>query len=103
MMQTLKVKILLLGAEDSPRGACAKTFLRKSFSFSPISAAVRVELTSESDLFFHYMHLIEEKSYGRVQEAQQLVVEFSDYPTVLMRMLNAVRVSAPLLSPSSFN
>jgi len=70
VMEHLKVKILLLGAEDSPR-------------------AVRMELSSETDLFFHFMHVIEEKTYASIQEDQRLVVEFSDYPTVLIRMLNA--------------
>eukprot|EP01036_Dinobryon_divergens_P026536 gene26536-35203_t len=70
VMQSLKVKVLLLGAEDAPR-------------------AVQIELSSETDLFFHFLHAIEEKTYVRIQENQRLMVEFSDYATVLVRMLNA--------------
>lgn len=50
---------------------------------------VRVELSSESDLFFHYMHIVDEKEFLRIQENQKLVVDFIDYATVLIRMLNS--------------
>ncbi|GLI60455.1 hypothetical protein VaNZ11_002612 [Volvox africanus] len=50
--------------------------------------AVRVELCSESNLFFLYVHELNEQSFKDVQMLQRLMVEFHDYPTVLMRMLN---------------
>lgn len=52
-------------------------------------SVVRLELSSEADLFFHYMHIVDEKEFLRIQEQQRLVVDFIDYPTILIRMLNA--------------
>ncbi|CAN0374207.1 unnamed protein product [Ectocarpus sp. 8 AP-2014] len=50
--------------------------------------SVRVELSSEADLFFHYTHSIDDASFQVMQEEQKLMVEFQDYPNVLIRMLN---------------
>jgi len=61
---------LLLGPEDAPN-------------------AVRVEASSEADLFFHYTHITDEKGFSKIQEQQKLVVDFVDYPGVLIRMLNS--------------
>ena len=47
-LEAVKVKILLLGPEESP-------------------SAVRVELTSENDLFFHYSHTLDEAGFRAVQ------------------------------------
>ncbi len=35
------------------------------------------------------MHTLDETGYKEVQNGQKLMVEFSDYPNVLMRMLNS--------------
>jgi hypothetical protein len=69
-LELIKVKILLAGLDDSPN-------------------MVRLEFSSESDLFFHYIHIVDEKEFLRIQESQKLVVDFIDYATVLIRMLNA--------------
>mmetsp|Transcript_27269 Transcript_27269/g.59620 ORF Transcript_27269/g.59620 Transcript_27269/m.59620 type:complete len:247 (+) Transcript_27269:214-954(+) len=50
--------------------------------------ALRMELSSESNLFFHYIHDMEARGFSTLQESQRLMVDFSDYPTVLLRMLN---------------
>ncbi|EFJ50391.1 hypothetical protein VOLCADRAFT_88953 [Volvox carteri f. nagariensis] len=50
--------------------------------------AVRVELCSESNLFFLYVHELDERSFREVQVLQRLMADFQDYPTILMRMLN---------------
>lgn len=60
----------MLGADESP-------------------SSIRMEFSSESDLFFHYVHAIDDRNYSFVQDQQKLVVEFHDYPNVLIRMLNA--------------
>ncbi|KAG2493973.1 hypothetical protein HYH03_007900 [Edaphochlamys debaryana] len=49
---------------------------------------IRVELSCESNLFFLYVHDLTEASFKEMQETQRLMIEFPDYPTVLMRMLN---------------
>ena len=63
------MKLLLLGDEASP-------------------SAIRMELTSENDLFFNYTHTLEPDGFRTVQEAQKLMVEFGEYPSVLTRMLD---------------
>ena len=50
--------------------------------------SIRIELSSENDLFFHYMHVLDESGFRLVQEQQKLMVEFVDYPNVLISMLN---------------
>lgn len=69
-LELIKVKILLLGAEDAP-------------------TAVRIESSSEADLFFHYTHVTDEKGFSKIQEQQKLVVDFVDYAGVMIRMLNS--------------
>jgi hypothetical protein len=68
-LEAVKVKLLLLGDEASP-------------------SAIRMELTSENDLFFNYTHTLEPDGFRTVQEAQKLMVEFGEYPSVLTRMLD---------------
>ena len=69
-LEATKVKILLLGEDSNPQ-------------------SLRVELASEGDLFFHYMHVCNEDAFMKIQEQQKLMVEFQDYPNVLIRMLNS--------------
>ena len=40
-------------------------------------------------MFFHYAHNIDENSFKAVQEAQKLMIEYPDYPNVLVKMLNS--------------
>ncbi|CAM9161519.1 unnamed protein product [Pylaiella littoralis] len=68
-LEAIKVKVLMLGDDTAPR-------------------SVRVELSSEADLFYHYTHSTDEASFQVMQEEQKLMVEFQDYPNVLIRMLN---------------
>ena len=69
-LEAIKAKVLVLGDEHTLQ-------------------SIRVELSSEADLFFHYMHVIDEPGFLAIQEQQKLMVEFADYPNVLVRMLNA--------------
>jgi hypothetical protein len=50
--------------------------------------SVKVELSSESDLFFHYTHQLDERSFRAVREEQRLMIDFQDYANVLARSLN---------------
>ena len=50
---------------------------------------IRIELSSEADLFFHYAHIIDEASFRKIQDQQKLMINFPDYSNVLIRMLNA--------------
>ena len=51
--------------------------------------AVRLELSSEQDLFFHYTHQLDERAFRAVREEQRLMIDFQDYANVLARSLNA--------------
>lgn len=64
------MKILIAGPDESP-------------------AEIRMEMSSEVDLFFHYQHGVDARAFSKIQEAQKLMVEMSDYPAILVRMLNA--------------
>ena len=68
-LEAIRVKILLKGEQHQPD-------------------ALRVELTSETNLFFHYVHELTEASFHDLQEGQKLMVEFAEYSSVLLRMLN---------------
>jgi hypothetical protein len=69
-LELIRVKILALGSDDAP-------------------SVIRMEMSSEVDLFFHYIHSVDERAFSKIQEAQKLMVDLSDYPTILVRMLNA--------------
>lgn len=50
---------------------------------------MRVELTSENDLFFHYTHTVDFDSFRAMQENQKLMVDFREYPNILIKMANS--------------
>ena len=56
-MQALKVKVLLLGGDDAPE-------------------AVRLEASSEGDLFFHYYHTLDFDGFHELKARQKLMIEF---------------------------
>ena len=68
-LEAIKVRILAIGPEGAYSG-------------------LRVELTSESNLFFHYAHELDATKYASLQEQQRLMVEFTEYPAVIVRNLN---------------
>jgi hypothetical protein len=47
-----------------------------------------VEVSTESDLFFLYNHTCDVNEFHSMQEQQKLMIDFSDYANVLIRMLN---------------
>ncbi|CCI40175.1 unnamed protein product [Albugo candida] len=68
-LEAIRVKILVMNEEGALR-------------------QVRLELSTESDLFFLYAHTCDEKSFLTMQQHQKLMIEFPDYANVLIRMLN---------------
>jgi hypothetical protein len=54
---------------------------------------VKVELSSEADMFFHYTHIVDEKGFNIMRDEQKLMVDFSNYANVLATSLqNAIKV-----------
>lgn len=68
-LESIKVKVLVLGEDASIH-------------------SIRIELSCESDLFFHFSSTLDEAGFQEVQERQKLMVDFPDYPNVISRMLN---------------
>ncbi|CAE7777562.1 unnamed protein product [Symbiodinium sp. CCMP2456] len=68
-LEAIRCKILALGEELSPQHC-------------------RIELTSENDLFFHFVHSVDEHSFREMQEQQKLMIDFPDYVAVVIKMLN---------------
>mmetsp|Transcript_18741 Transcript_18741/g.30381 ORF Transcript_18741/g.30381 Transcript_18741/m.30381 type:complete len:240 (-) Transcript_18741:32-751(-) len=68
-LEAVRCKILALGDEHNPQHC-------------------RIELTSENDLFFHYTHSVDEHGFRAMQENQKLMIDFPDYITVVVKMLN---------------
>jgi hypothetical protein len=68
-LEAIKAKVLVLGSDAEPE-------------------AVRVELCSENDMFFHFTHAVDAASFKTLQEEQSLMIDFSEYANVLSRMLN---------------
>lgn len=69
VLELIKVKVLILGEPQLPQ-------------------TVRLELSSEADLFFHYVHSIDDQMFARLQDRQKLMVDFGDYAQeVLIRMI----------------
>lgn len=69
-LEAVKVKVLVLG-DDTQLYDC------------------RVELSSEADLFFHYVHSCDRDNYPSLQQSQRLMVDFNSYPKMLVKMLNS--------------
>jgi len=52
-------------------------------------AVVRLECSSEADLFFHYYHTIDHRGFTELQHRQKLMIAFADYANMLIRMCDS--------------
>jgi len=52
-------------------------------------AVVRLECSSEADLFFHYYHTIDQRGFAELQHRQKLMIAFTDYANMLIRMCDS--------------
>jgi hypothetical protein len=84
-----------MGAEDgsaTPRGMLESIKCRLlvlSNGDGDGYSMMRLEMSSEADLFFHYSFDIDENEFPELQETQKLMVNFSHFSVVLIRMLNS--------------
>lgn len=69
-LEAIKIKVLLLGDDSNPHH-------------------VKLEMSSENDMFFHYLHAVDDASFRVMQESQKLMIDFAEYPSILVRMLNS--------------
>eukprot|EP00994_Dinema_validum_P002138 NODE_1459_length_944_cov_90.994413_g1130_i0.p1 GENE.NODE_1459_length_944_cov_90.994413_g1130_i0~~NODE_1459_length_944_cov_90.994413_g1130_i0.p1 ORF type:complete len:237 (+),score=41.29 NODE_1459_length_944_cov_90.994413_g1130_i0:80-790(+) len=68
-LESVKTKVLVLGEDNN-------------------ILSLRIELSSESDLFFHYTCNINYNGFRQLQEEQKLTCEFKEFASILLRMLN---------------
>ena len=67
--EALRCKILLGGVENNP-------------------IQIRIELSCENDLFFHFTSDIDEETYKVMQENQKLTVNFGEFYNLVKRLFN---------------
>ena len=67
--EAIRCKILLGGEENNPY-------------------QIRIELSCENDLFFHFTSDIDEEAFKVMQENQKLTVNFNEYSNLTKRLLN---------------
>ena len=61
--------------------------------------AVKVELSNEGDLFFHYASVVDAATFRAMRDEQHLMVEFADFVSVLTRSVdNAIREPSAFLA-----
>ena len=51
-----------------------------------------MELASESNLFYHYTHELDEPRFRQLQESQKLMVDFVEYPSVRTQPLSLIHI-----------
>ena len=71
VLEGLKMKLVVNGDDNSP-------------------STVRLEVSSEAELFFHYTCVINAQGYLQLREDQKLMCEFREFPITLSKMINQV-------------
>jgi len=71
-LEQVKVKVLSLG-DATPDGQ---------------GHSMRIELSSESDLFYHYSCNLGTGEYAQLRDEQKLMCDFRDFGSTLLKMLN---------------
>ncbi|SOV17604.1 conserved Plasmodium protein, unknown function [Plasmodium sp. gorilla clade G2] len=51
--------------------------------------SIKIVLTSETDLFFHFTQIVNENDFEYMQNNQKLMINFSEYLQVLIKMFNS--------------
>ncbi|EZG58340.1 hypothetical protein GNI_094940 [Gregarina niphandrodes] len=69
-VEPLNIKVLIKGTECEPE-------------------QVKIEVTSENELFLHFTHKITRETFREICGDQNLLVDMADYPSVIMKMCNS--------------
>ncbi|CAD7696378.1 unnamed protein product, partial [Ostreobium quekettii] len=67
-VESLQVKVLVAGEIKRPE-------------------SIKIEITSENNLFFHYVHEMNKEGFAEMAEAQRLVIDFAEYGSLLVRLI----------------
>ncbi|VWU50960.1 SAS6-like protein, putative [Hepatocystis sp. ex Piliocolobus tephrosceles] len=70
VFETLNVQIFVLGEEFNAK-------------------SVKIELTSETNLFFHFTQTVNAHTFKTMQNKQKLTIDFSEYLSVVIKMFNS--------------
>jgi hypothetical protein len=70
IMESIKVKILSKGTDD-------------------MISSLRIEFSSESDLFFHYINTLSADTFDAFREHQHLMIDFLEFPNVIIKQFNS--------------
>jgi hypothetical protein len=92
----LMVKILVQGRQQTPgaTGSSGGAGAADGGNVDDVAAqlggftSVRVELSSETDLFFHYTCAVNAQGYAMLREDQKLTCDFREFVVSLVRMFN---------------
>lgn len=68
-LEPIRCRILVLGHREDPVNC-------------------RIEVSSERDIFFHYIHDVDEQSFLTLQDKHKLNINFSEYVSFLIKLLN---------------
>jgi len=68
-LENIRTRIMLQGEPNKPH-------------------VIKIELTSEADLFFHYTSIIDETYFTKLKDEQKLNVDFSGFLNLLLKMNN---------------
>jgi hypothetical protein len=49
--------------------------------------SLRIELTSDSDLYFNFQHFSNDEEFKFVKEKQNFYIEFREYPSIILKNL----------------
>ncbi|KAM3138272.1 hypothetical protein pb186bvf_009548 [Paramecium bursaria] len=50
---------------------------------------LKIELTSENDLFFNYISVVDDESYRRIKIEQKLTIEYTQFLQMLIKLFNS--------------
>jgi hypothetical protein len=67
--EAIRAKCLVMGDETNP-------------------TQIRVELSCENDLFFHFTNEVDEESFKQMQDSQKLCINFKDYANLCKKLFN---------------
>ena len=67
--EAIRAKLLIMGEDGLP-------------------SQVRIELSCENDLFFHFTNEVDEDSFKQMQDSQKLCINFKDYSNLTKKLFN---------------
>ena len=87
-METLRVRIIASGGNMDKYMPQQQLYQNYSTSSSPPLNALRIELSSENDLYFFYTCVINNMGFLQLREDQRLMCDFGEFSNSLVRNFN---------------